>query len=169
MGGKGINMRIIIRKTSDFLNEIFKIVSLYLLLLIIAFVSIGIFFRFVLNQPLGWIMELTKLLFVWMNFLGFTIVCKHRSHLKIIGLRSILERNNVFKKIIEGVENLIFFIISIILIFGTIDYIKTIGYSPSPSLPIPSYIWVLAAGVCGVTIIIHIFSRIFFKCRGQLT
>ncbi len=54
-----------------------------LFLLIIACVSLQVFYRYVLNSPLTWSEELARLAFMWMLFLGLCLAEKDNIHIAV--------------------------------------------------------------------------------------
>ena len=63
--------------------RIMKIIVQVILLVMLIVVSLQIFFRYILNQPLAWTEEVARLLFIWMVFLGATLAIKDNTHLKM--------------------------------------------------------------------------------------
>ena len=45
--------------------------------------SFQVFFRYVLQSPLTWTEELSRLFFIWLGFIGSVIVTKHKGHLSV--------------------------------------------------------------------------------------
>lgn len=60
--------------------DLFTIINLFLL---ISTVTIQVFSRYVLNNPLTWTSELARFLFIWLVFLSSSIVFRDRQHLSV--------------------------------------------------------------------------------------
>lgn len=72
------------------LKRIFSVeaVCAVLLLLIALLMSVQVFTRYVLHQPLTWSDEIVSLSFTWLCFLGAAVALKYRGH---IGLTFLVE------------------------------------------------------------------------------
>lgn len=68
-------------------QKIFRDIHEYIvgiLFLVLVFVtSLGVFFRYVLNDPLSWSEELARYLLVWMTLFGATVGVKRGIHISI--------------------------------------------------------------------------------------
>jgi TRAP-type C4-dicarboxylate transport system permease small subunit len=61
-----------------------------LLVAMTAVVSLAVFYRYVLNRPLGWYDEVASFLLVWLTFVGAVVVTRRRRH---IGFELVVERS----------------------------------------------------------------------------
>ena len=59
---------------------------------IVVIVSLGVFFRFVLNNSLPWTEEVAKFVMVWMAFVGSPIVLRQGGHIAIDFVPNLLPR-----------------------------------------------------------------------------
>ena len=50
---------------------------------IILLTSAQVFFRYVLNYPLGWTEEMARYVFIWAVFLGAAVVARSRGHVAV--------------------------------------------------------------------------------------
>jgi TRAP-type C4-dicarboxylate transport system permease small subunit len=74
------------------LNRLVKILewwAVLLLILMVAVVSLGVFFRYFLNASLVWYDEFASYLLVWLTFYGAIVASYHRRH---IGFEVVVDR-----------------------------------------------------------------------------
>ncbi len=65
------------------LDKFVDIIIVILFIIIFSVVLLQIFFRYVLNSPLTWSEELSRYLFIWISFLGWTLATRHNTHIKV--------------------------------------------------------------------------------------
>jgi len=58
-------------------------IGIWLIYLLILLTVAQVFFRYVLNHPLGWSEELVRYVFIWSVFWGAAIVMRHREHISV--------------------------------------------------------------------------------------
>ena len=68
---------------ADFLIKPIEFTGAALLFLLIAFVLIGVFFRYFVSSPLIWIDEAASLTFLWLSMLGSVIAIDRGEHLRL--------------------------------------------------------------------------------------
>lgn len=120
-----------------------------------------VFFRFVLDSPLIWSEELSRLFLVWVTFLGAAVVCWDGTHLSV---------DTVFSKIpIKArrwlrafnalvVLGLLFILVDTSIIMVQIEHITTLG-----SLDIPASVLRAPATVGGGLMIFFIVMRWVYR------
>jgi len=65
------------------INQIEKTVSFGLVISTVIFTGLQVFFRYVLNNPLSWTEELSRITLVWLVFWGSVIATRRKKHLSI--------------------------------------------------------------------------------------
>ena len=60
-----------------------EILTALLLAIMLGSVGVGVFWRFILRQPLSWTEEVVLICMVWLCFLGASVVTKHNEHILI--------------------------------------------------------------------------------------
>jgi TRAP-type C4-dicarboxylate transport system permease small subunit len=60
-----------------------EIITALLLAIMLGSVGVGVFWRFILRQPLSWTEEVVLICMVWLCFLGASVVTKHNEHILI--------------------------------------------------------------------------------------
>lgn len=134
-----INMKLkttlhIIEKAPDYFG-------ITLLLVMLAVVAIGVFYRIVLERPILWVNEAARYLMVWLVFIGASIGVKLGDH---IAIDLLIER--VPAKLSPFVDFLIrgsMLLFSIIVLYWSLIYVSGI-YAESTVLRI-SLKWVYAS------------------------
>jgi TRAP-type C4-dicarboxylate transport system permease small subunit len=58
-------------------------VGIWLTYFLVLLTAAQVFFRYVLNHPLGWSEELVRYVFIWSVFWGAAIVMRHREHISV--------------------------------------------------------------------------------------
>ncbi len=103
-----------IRKTLD---KIVDVVVVILFIVIFAVVLLQIFFRYVLNSPLVWSEELSRYLFIWISFLGWTLATRHKTHIRVEFVLNALPKKVQF--IVKVITHLIvIFFIGMLIYLG---------------------------------------------------
>lgn len=72
-----------LRQISDQLNRLVILVSVGLVLTMLTMSSLGIFYQFVLDDPLTWSYSLTRLFLPWFALLSLTVAFKSGEHVAI--------------------------------------------------------------------------------------
>ena len=54
-----------------------------LVAILVAFMTVSVFARYVVNVGIAWSDEASELLFIWIVFVGFAVGVKHRAHVSV--------------------------------------------------------------------------------------
>lgn len=144
-------------------EEIFLIVCMFL---IVLFMSLEVFFRYVLNSPLSWTEEIGKLVFVWMVFIGAGIGIRTKGHISMEFLTSRLsfKMQRIFEFIIFLV---ILATLLVILYYGSIR--TYLGFSSIlPAIKIPYGFLFLPVPISCFIMIIHISIHLFHFIKKDI-
>ncbi len=99
------------------LDKIVDIVVVVLFIIIFAVVLLQIFFRYVLNSPLVWSEELSRYLFIWISFLGWTLATRHKTHIKVeFALKALPEKMQFVVKVITQI--IVIFFVGMLVYLG---------------------------------------------------
>ena len=71
------------RKILSVLERILLELTSAMLLFIVVLTLIQVVYRYVLNDALGWSSELTRIIFIWMTFLGSAVAINRSQHMRI--------------------------------------------------------------------------------------
>jgi len=118
---------------------------------IIIGVGVQVFFRYVLNSPLIWTDELSRLSFCWFTFMGSSLASHDDKHLKISFFYN--KFSSRAKKVVYIFNHLMIFIFSLILLYST--YIQIgLGWnlrSASTRMPLVIFTISIFIGFMGIT------------------
>lgn len=139
------------------------------ILVTIAFVTIvaltlaQIFFRFVLDSPLIWSEELSRLLIVWVTFIGAAVVCWDGRHLNIdVGFALLPPLGKAVVRILNALLSVG---LLILLISPTLRLVEIENFSELGALELPSGIVRLPVAVGAVLMVVAILLRLLYRRR----
>ena len=96
-------------------NKIIDVFLVFLVLMMSTVVFIQVIFRYVFVSPLSWPEEITRLMLVWLSFLGGYVALRENQHMSFsLLINKIVEPYRSIIKIIREVSIIIFLIIVII-------------------------------------------------------
>jgi TRAP-type C4-dicarboxylate transport system permease small subunit len=58
-------------------------VAVALFVAMVVVTTLGVFFRYVLNNALPWAEEADRYLFIWLSFVGASITMRHKAHIAV--------------------------------------------------------------------------------------
>lgn len=141
----------------------FRIVVTLALIVVVVLTLAQIFFRFVLNAPLIWSEELSRLLVVWMTFIGAAVVCWDGRHLNIDVLFGILP--SAAKQIVRVINAVISIALLVILVEPTMRLVEIENFAELGALEIPSGIVRLPVAIGAVLMVLAIALRLLYRRR----
>lgn len=125
------------------LMALFRVVVGILFVAIIILTITQVFCRFVLDSPLVWSEELSRLLFVWMTMFGGPVLTYQRAHLAIPELvRSLPEKTQGW---LDLLLNLIVAVMLAIMTATSPKLLKVSWHITSGALKLPFTFWRVAA------------------------
>ena len=99
-------------KLTDHIEETFLAIVMIIMTLAVA---LQIFFRYVFIMPLDWSEELARFCFVWCIYMGISLACMRRKHLKVDAAVFLFPR--VMRPWIELVGKALFFVFAAIVLY----------------------------------------------------
>ena len=117
------------------------------------------------TQSFDWVDETSRFLFIWMSFLGATVVSRRASHIRIgVAVDGLPERARTVITI--AVEAGVIFFLAVLLAQGWIVTRQTwVQTSPSLGLPM-SYVYV-SLPVSAAIMLVHAARAIFMRRREE--
>ncbi|MFH1918934.1 MAG: TRAP transporter small permease [Planctomycetota bacterium] len=113
---------------------------------VILVVGAGVLWRYVLDSPLVWTVELSRILFTWMIFVGAALAIKEGTHIRVSLLVDRLPANAA-RYFSVGFLVLIVAFLGIMVYFG-FEYVRLESGSRTPALGLPqAYVWYAALPV----------------------
>lgn len=130
-------------------------------LVILGVTLAQVFFRYVLAAPLIWSEELSRLLIVWVSFVGGAVVCWDGRHLNVdVAFNRFPGRLKTLVRFFNVVVALAFLAI---LVDASIPIVRFENFQDMSVLPLPAGVVRLAATVGGVLMIIAILARTLYR------
>lgn len=120
-----------------------------------------IFFRFVLDRPLIWSEELSRLLVVWITFIGAVVVCWDARHLNVDVVLTALPAR--IRTAIRWVNAVLAIGFCAILVSPTLRLVKIENFAELGALELPSGIVRLPVAIGAVLMIVAIALRLFYR------
>jgi len=116
-----------------FLNYIANIIEIYtpVICFIVMYLTflLAIFYRYILNNPIAWSLELVRISFLWTALLGISFTFKTDSHVKFDLIYNLLDdRKKIYLRLVGNITMLIAFIL---LVEPTISYFAFIKSNTS--------------------------------------
>jgi TRAP-type C4-dicarboxylate transport system permease small subunit len=137
------------------------IISKTLMVLMVASVTLQIFFRYVLNNPLPWPEELCGFLIIWLTFLIADVLYKRESHNSVDFITRKLSKA-AQQNIHLGIHTFTGIFLAVLFYNSILLFIRQKGIVVGASLKIPRSIYTLSAIVCSFSMFL---SSICFVAR----
>lgn len=144
-------------KIDEKLNKIIEVILVILTIIMVVAMSSNIFLRYVMHRSPIWASELTTFLFVWIVFLGVSILSKREEHIAFEFIFNSRHKSvRTFAKISMRLVTLI-----IAYLFITQGYKLAVMSMEQVSLDMrfPMGIVYLVIPICGVLMGIHIVAN----------
>ena len=78
------------QKLSDFAHRIARFICFPMSFIFVGVILMQVFFRYVLQSPIEWYLEIVEISYMWALFMGITVAYKTGSHIQFIFLFKIL-------------------------------------------------------------------------------
>lgn len=140
--------------------------AVLLLVLMVVLVSMGVFFRYVLNASLAWYDEFASYLLVWLTFYGAIIASYRRRH---IGFEIVVNRLTPnTRKVIEVVAELLILGFQFVLFYYGWMLTHKMGDETAISLPWVRMGWVYSVlPIAGGLMLLISLGRLFHLLFGN--
>ncbi|MFC5559848.1 TRAP transporter small permease [Ureibacillus thermophilus] len=159
----------ITKKISDLIFSVEKIIVNILSIVMLGSISLGVFFRFVLNNPLSWSDELAIYTLVWITFIGGSMGVKTQ---QAASLTIVFDRLNIkTQKIVLIIAHGIVTAFSIFVFYLALKWISgpSVSKTVSPALGITMFYPYLGVPVGLLFLTIHSFNHFIqsFRYKGE--
>jgi TRAP-type C4-dicarboxylate transport system permease small subunit len=124
--------------------------SVVLLVMMVALVCVGVFFRYVLNASLAWYDEFATYLLVWLTFYGTIVASYRRRH---IDFEVIVDRFTPgARRIVDAVSEFFVLVFQVVLFYYGWELVQKMGDERAVSLPWVKMGWIYSvlpiSGAC---------------------
>jgi TRAP-type C4-dicarboxylate transport system permease small subunit len=114
--------------------------SVLLLVLMVALVCVGVFFRYVLNASLAWYDEFASYLLVWLTFYGAAVASFRRRH---IGFEVVVDKlNPTTRKLVDLAGECFVLAFQFVLLYYGWELVQKMGEDRAVSLPWVKMGWI---------------------------
>jgi len=142
-------------KRGEFLLSKFEeIICSGIVVIMMGVLFIGVIFRYILQNPLLWTDELSRLSLIWLTFIGIAVGVKEESHACVNFFEQRLPLTN--QRILRVARKGTFLIFAALMIIYGTKLLKLKMFIPTPALRWPWGLFYLPCIVSGGLIIIHI-------------
>lgn len=157
-------------KVKEFINEKLEEWILVIGLTIMVLLVLGqVVSRYVINYPMGWSVELSSYLLIWLAWISASYAVQQGSHIRVEFI--VQKFSGSIRKFLELLVLIIWFCFSLFLaIFGT-KFILMIAVrnESSPSLEIPIEMVYLGLPIAGVLMSIRLIQQIYYLFKENST
>lgn len=124
-----------------------------------------VFFRFALNSPLVWSEELSRLLLVWVTFIGAAVICWDGTLLNVdvIFVRIPMK----FRRPLRAFNGAVALVFLAVLAWHSIKMVEIEHITTLGSMDIPASFLRVPATIGGVLMIVFILLRRFYRLRRE--
>jgi TRAP-type C4-dicarboxylate transport system permease small subunit len=123
-------------------NKIYSVVKIIeenlviiLLAIMVSNVTMGVFYRYVLNNSLSWTEELARYLMVWFAYIGMAMAFRDESHVNVSFLVNYFPL--IYQHIIKIISYLLVLFFLITLFSQSLSVSRIVKIQTSPSVQIP--------------------------------
>lgn len=114
--------------------------SVLLLVLMVALVCVGVFFRYVLNASLAWYDEFASYLLVWLTFYGAVVATYRRRH---IGFEVVVEKlDPTVRRLVDLLSECFVLAFQFVLAYYGWELMQKMGDDRAVSLPWIKMSWI---------------------------
>ncbi len=141
------------RSALDVIEGVERSVLIAIFLVIIMSVSLQVFCRYLLNNPLSWPEELSRFLLVWLSFVATSVLYRRKGHIAVETLVNLFNIRN--RAVISGLLNLVILIFMLLVIHSGLGLQKIqVTMTTMSTLEIPKCYLTLAltASACSMAL-----------------
>ena len=157
-------MKKFIISLSDLLYKLFKELDIILLLILAILTFSGVISRYMFNNPLVWLYELTLVLFSWIIFGGVSIAFKRGENIRVDLFG---DHRKKLKRIFAIFGNAFTIIFLLVIIKQGITIVSTTWAQQYNTIDISTAWFYIPFPLCALVSIIHILSA-FFEGKNPL-
>lgn len=155
------------KKIIDYYNKAEEVIIVAGIAAMAIILFLQVVLRFVFSDPWVWAEEVSKIIFIWVSWLGISMGQKHGEHIKVTMLTERL-KGNTQKSILILANVLSLIIIGVFLYYGIIvtSNIMTIG-SVTAALKFPRWLIYLSVPVSCTAMSVRLIADTFYIIKGR--
>jgi TRAP-type C4-dicarboxylate transport system permease small subunit len=152
---------------SDAITYVAKIFLGIMIAAIVAVTVAAVWWRYVLNAPLSWTEQVSRIFFVWVTFVGAAVLFRERLHVAI-DMFVLMMPKQVRFFVLWAVEAILLVFNVIFLIYGLKLSLDTLGQTFG-ALDISPATFYFAAPVSAAMMILFFFEHLLVPSRRRAT
>jgi len=154
-----------LKRTKHWLDQLLLITSLVFLVIMVVVIIVQVILRGVFSFTPSWSEELSRLLFVWVSFLGIAYGFKEKLHMSL-GL-FVEKMPEKVKKGLDIAAKIIVIALGLIMFIYGWKFTMLMGQSTMPGLGIPSGVLYASIPVTGFFVTMYGIELLFKKGMHQ--
>jgi TRAP-type C4-dicarboxylate transport system permease small subunit len=131
----------------------------------ISNVTIGVFFRYVLNNSLSWTEELARYLMVWFGLLGMGLALKDNEHVSVAFFLDRVPRKAAY--IIKIINICLVMFFSLVLFKYSLNHLRVVKLQISPSIGLPMYLPYSAITIGSFLMVLECVRHLYLQLTRQ--
>lgn len=130
-----------------------RALSAIALLIMVASLLLGVFYRYVLGSSLSWSDEVALLAFTWAIFLFASALVRECAHARVTLVFTLLP--GILVELLERLSMLLIILFGAVMLFAGWDFASLTARQVSPAIRYPLWLHNIAIPVSGALIIFH--------------
>ena len=155
----------IFKKIDAALYRVTSWIAGILMIYLVVSTLVGVFFRFVLGNPLAWVYEASIVSFSWIIFMGVAMAFKNNEHMSLEFVVANLKPKGEY--ILRQIINVICLVFIIIGIYQSIKSVRGTWGQMYNTIPLPRGMVYLSFPLAGIAGVSHIVMRILTMKVGE--
>ena len=131
----------------------------------VANITIGVFFRYALNNSLSWTEELARYLMVWFALLGMGLALKENEHVSVSFFLN--KMTPVVVVIIKIINVCLVMFFCLVLFKYSLNHLSVVKLQISPSIGIPMYLPYSAITIGSFLMALECVRHLYLKLTRQ--
>jgi len=128
-------------------------------------VTVGVFYRYILNDSISWTEELARYLMVWFALLGMGLALRDNNH---VGVSFFLERMpGTAARIVKIAGGFLVLLFLVILFKYSLNHLQVVRIQTSPSIGIPMYLPYSAITIGSFLMILECLRHLYLQLTRQ--
>jgi TRAP-type C4-dicarboxylate transport system permease small subunit len=133
--------------------------------IMIVNVTVGVFYRYILNDSISWTEELARYLMVWFALLGMGLALKDNSH---VGVSFFLERMpRKVTPIVKIIGECLVLLFLLVLFRYSLNHLQVVKMQTSPSIGIPMVFPYAAITIGSFLMILECLRHLYLQLTRQ--
>ena len=148
----------------EFIEKLLLHITSAMFFFIVILTLVQVFYRYVLNDALSWSSELTRIVFVWMTFLGSAVAINRGRHMRIDTVVGLLPaRIQVMVDIAVHVAMVVFLVV---VSYLSLEIIERSATAVTGALRWPRSVFFIPLLAGGSLMTVYCLRRIVLQCQA---